>query len=124
MLRPNKKDEYLEKAETCVRAALEQADDAHDLIEIAVQNWYLALILIDQDKLEEAAVCLAETRRLDENIMERKPGIAWLRVAEYRLSKKKDGNNAIHSNKEIARKAMEELGMTNIEEYLEKDYFF
>lgn len=124
VLKPEQKDECLEKAAAYVGTALERATETQDLIEIAVQNWYLALILIDQDKLEEAAACLAETRRLDENIMERKPGIAWLRVAEYRLSKKKDGEHMIHRNKELARKAMDELGMTNIEEYLEREYFF
>ena len=95
----------------------------NDMIEIAVQNWYLALILIDKGELEKAKIHLAEAKRLDENIMERKPGIAWLRVAEYRLALATNSQNA-NIKKRIAYQAMEKLGMKDIDEYLDKEYFF
>ncbi len=119
----NEKDYYLSEAENFVNEALVYASKMNDMIEIAVQNWYLALILIDKGEVEKAKVHLAEAKRLDENIMERKPGIAWLRVAEYRLALLITPKNA-ESKKRIAYQAMEQLGMKEIEEYLDKEYFF
>lgn len=118
-----KKEEYLELAEQFLEKSLNQAMASKDMIEIAVQNWYLALVLIDREKIEEAKIHLAETKRLDENIMERKPGIAWLRVAEYRLALKNGQKNVI-TKKNIAYEAMEELGVQAIESYLESEYYF
>lgn len=120
---PNKKDTYLSDAEYFVTEALNLASQTNDMIEIAVQNWYLALILIDKGEIERAKIHLAEAKRLDENIMERKPGIAWLRVAEYRLALITTPQNA-DSQKQIAYQAMAQLGMKDINEYLDKEYFF
>ena len=93
------------------------------MIEIAVQNWYLSLVLIDQEKLDEAKIHLAETKRLDENIMERKPGIAWLRVAQYRLALK-DNHPQMCKMRRTAYNAMAGLGMKRIDEYLDSEYYF
>ena len=123
VINDEKKDDYLSDAESLIREALRLAISANDMIEIAVQNWYLALILIDRGKVDEAKIHLAETKRLDENIMERKPGIVWLRVAEYRLAfVSKSANVAV--KRRVAFDDMEKLGMKNINEYLEKEYFF
>lgn len=119
----DKKDNYLSEAELFIKEALQHASKMNDMIEIAVQNWYLALILIDKGELEKAKIHLAEAKRLDENIMERKPGIAWLRVAEYRLALATNSQNA-NIKKRIAYQAMEKLGMKDIDEYLDKEYFF
>ena len=118
-----KRDDYLSDAERLIREALQLATKENDMIEIAVQNWYLGLILIDSGKMDEAKIYLAETKRLDENIMERKPGIVWLRVAEYRLALMSSSANAA-TKRRIAFDAMEKLGMKNISEYLDKEYFF
>ncbi|HIZ12192.1 MAG TPA: SIR2 family protein [Candidatus Eubacterium faecavium] len=119
----NKKEVYLCEAEKFVRNALKLANEKADMIEIAVQNWYLALVLIDEGDVENAKIHLAETKRLDENIMERKPGIAWLRVAEYRLALVTNASN-VQSRRRTAYKAMEQLGMKKIDDYLDKEYFF
>ena len=119
----DKKDYYLSEAEYFITEALTHASKMNDMIEIAVQNWYLALILIDRGEVEKAKIHLAEAKRLDENIMERKPGIAWLRVAEYRLALIMTPKN-VESKKRTAFRAMEKLGMQEIEEYLDKEYFF
>lgn len=119
----SQKDHYLSEAEFFVTEALKLASSMHDMIEIAVQNWYLALILIDKGEIESAKIHLAEVKRLDENIMERKPGIAWLRVAEYRLALVLAPQNT-GNKRRIAYQAMEQLGMNNIDEYLDKEYFF
>lgn len=119
------KDEMLENAEKYIRISLNQALATKDLIEIAVQNWYLALVLIDRNKIDEAKIHLSETKRLDENIMERKPGIAWLRVAEYRLALVENcSSSVIKKRREIAYNSVKELGMKNIDKYLDFEYFF
>lgn len=119
----DKRDTYLSEAEFFIKEALERASKMNDMIEIAVQNWYLALILIDKGEVEKAKIYLAEAKRLDENIMERKPGIAWLKVAEYRLALATNQQNA-NSKRRIAYQAMNKLGMKDIDEYLDKEYFF
>ena len=118
-----KKDDYLSDAERLIREALQLATIQNDMIEIAVQNWYLGLILIDSGKIDDAKIYLAEAKRLDENIMERKPGIVWLRVAEYRLALISNSGN-VATKRRIAFDAMEKLGMKNISEYLDNEYFF
>lgn len=123
VINTKRKEYYLSEAECFVEEALQLAQKTNDMIEIAVQNWYLALILIDKGEIEEANIHLAEAKRLDENIMERKPGIAWLRVAEYRLALVSASLNK-ESKRRIAYQAMEGLGMKEIDEYLDKEYFF
>jgi len=118
-----KKDFYLSEAGKFIEEALHLAKTKMDMIETAVQNWYLALVLIDKGESEKAKIHLAEAKRLDENIMERKPGIAWLRVAEYRLALLTNALN-LKSKRRIAFQAMKQLGMKNIDEYLDKEYFF
>lgn len=73
--------------------------------------------------MEKAKIHIAEAKRLDENIMERKQGIAWLRVAEYRLALVTTPPNA-GCKRRVAYQAMERLGMQEIDEYLDRDYFF
>ena len=119
----DKREHYLLEAERFVGEALQLASKTNDMIEVAVQNWYLALILIDKGDIEKAKIHLAEAKRLDENIMERKPGIAWLRVAEYRLALVTTPQN-VAGKRRIAYQAMERLGMQEINEYLDRDYFF
>ena len=120
-----KKAEYLNKAEKYIKSSLNQALASRDLIEIAVQNWYLALILIDNNNINAAKEHLAETKRLDENIMERKPGIAWLRVAEYRLALiERKSHTDLAKYRKIASNSMAELGMKNIDRYLDSEYYF
>ena len=87
IIKATEKISYLSEAEKFSEEALSLASTETDMIETAVQNWYLALVVIDKGEFEKAKIHLAETKRLDENIMERKPGIVWLRVAEYRLAK-------------------------------------
>lgn len=120
---PPNKGAYLCWAERFIKEALDYAKKKEDMIETAVQNWYLALVLIDKGELEKAKVHLAETKRLDENIMERKPGISWLRVAEYRLALATNASN-IRLSRRNAFSDMEKLGMKNIDNYLDKEYFF
>lgn len=115
--------QYLEKSEFFLKEALKQAKRSKDLIEIAVQNWYLSLVLIDSENLTEAQIHLSEAKRLDENIMERVPGIAWLRVAEYRLALKKNSYD-VQQKRKIAYDAVDKLGMQKIDEYLDKEYYF
>lgn len=123
IIHTEEKSTYLFEAEKFISAALELATERKDMIEIAVQNWYLALVLIDKGDLEKAKAHLAETKRLDENIMERKPGIAWLRVAEYRLALATNASN-VQSSRRAAYNAMSKLGMKMIDAYLDKEYFF
>ena len=120
IIKATEKDFYLSEAEKFIEEALSLAITETDMIETAVQNWYLALVLIDKGEYEKAKIHLAEAKRLDENIMERKPGIAWLRVAEYRLAKVTNVSNE-DSKKRIASQAMKQLGMKNIDD---KEYFF
>jgi|GEM_PF-3452959 len=114
---------YLEKAEQCLIKALEFASKSKDFIEMSVQYWYLALVQIDLNKIGDARKNLAEAKRLDENIMERVPGIAWLRMAEYRFAKKEE---SLDSNylRTLAIDAMTNLGMHNIEKYIDEDYYY
>lgn len=112
----------LKKAYKIIKQALDMTVMNADMIELSVQTWYLALIKIELNELEMAKELLAKVRMYDECIMNRVPGLAWLAVAEYRLAKK-EGKD-IENKKREAKKAMSNLGMINIDEYLEKDFFY
>lgn len=118
-------NEFLEKAELYVKQALKEAMRKKDLIETSVQSWYLACIKIDLNKIEEAKELLADVRRLDESIMDRKPGIAWLKVADYRLMLKisTDADHVSYYRK-ISINAMQNLGMQNVENFVDNEYYY
>ncbi|MBI5504189.1 MAG: SIR2 family protein [Deltaproteobacteria bacterium] len=114
------------KAREHVQTALEQAKVSKDLIEASVQSWYLACILSDLGDTAQAQIQLAEVRRLDESIMSRVPGLAWLKVAEYRFeANRRDGTAEIRAAKRAeAVEAMTKLGVQNVDEYVDRDYYF
>lgn len=118
-----KRDEYLNIAENMLKDARLLAIQSNDMVEVAAQNVYLSFVLIDRGKLTKAESLLTETKYLDENIMEWKPGIAWLRVAEYRLALA-TGQEDVKTRRDIALKAMSELGLQRIDDYLDKEYYF
>jgi hypothetical protein len=106
--------------------ALAGARTKNDLIETAVQSWYLACVLNDLGETADAQANLAEVRRLDESIMGRAPGLAWLRVAEYRFElKRPDSSHASRNQRRaIAIDAMTRLGVVNADEFVDRDYHF
>ncbi len=106
--------------------ALAGAKTSKDQIETAVQSWYLACVLADLGEIDQANLHLGETRRLDECIMKRVPGIAWLRMAEYRLVANDPAVSPSTKNsyKETAMSAMQQLGMANVEEFVDKEYYY
>lgn len=122
----NKKVNLLNKAKVYIFKALEGARTKSDLIETAVQSWYLACIFADLGELDEAKKHLAEVRRLDEGIMGRIPGIAWLRVAEYRFEiKNPDSKESSRDRKRgTAITAMKELGMMNPGNFVDNEYYY
>lgn len=124
--KPKKKKELLEKAKLHLAKALEGAKRKNDLIETSVQSWYLACVHADLNEIDDAQKHLAEARRLDEGIMGRIPGIAWLRVAEYRFELKnpKSHESTKERKKEIAISAMKELGMIRPENFVENEYYY
>jgi len=121
----SKTNTLLEKAESYIKHALDESTKKKDLIEASVQSWYLACIKIDLNKIEEAKALLADVKRLDESIMDRKPGIAWLKVANYRLMMKISDDEAFISNSRLeAVNAMKSLGMQNVEDFVDKEYYY
>lgn len=124
--RATKRIQLLNNAKQHIARALEGAKVKNDLIETAVQSWYLSCVLVDLDELDEAQKHLAEVRRLDEGIMGRIPGIAWLRVAEYRFELKnpKSQESSKGRKREIAIAAMRELGMINPENFVDNEYYY
>lgn len=120
------KKRYLMKAEENLRIALNDAKKNNDMIETAVQSWYLAVTCADNGKIEESHTYLSQVKRLDESIMNRIPGKAWLRLAEYRIYLKQ---NKIEETmkfylKDIAVRAISELGILNAEQYVESEYYY
>lgn len=113
----------LTSAKTHLAAALTGARNSRDLVETSVQHWYLACVCSDLGEHEEAREHLGEVRRLDECIMGRKPGIAWLRVAEYRVELNKKEDKA-EDQRVRAIAAMEQLGMLEPEEFVTHDYYY
>lgn len=113
----------LKKAEENLAKALCLAKKSKDFVEISVQYWYLSLVQIELNKTEEAKKNLAEVKRLDENIMKRIPGMAWLRLVEYRFALKEQSGD-LENLKNIAKTAMQKLDIQNIEQYLDEEYFY
>jgi tetratricopeptide (TPR) repeat protein len=116
----------LSNAKEHLTAALNSAKMSNDRIETSVQSWYLACVLADLGEIDEAKLHLGETRRLDECIMNRVPGIAWLRMAEYRLAINDPvaSPSTRKSHKEVAMSAMRQLGMIDVEQYVDKEYYY
>lgn len=109
-----------------IERALAGARTKNDLIETSVQSWYLACVLNDLGETAEAQANLAEVRRLDESIMGRAPGLAWLRVAEYRfeLNRPEASRAGRNQKRSIAIEAMTRLGVVNADEFVDRDYYF
>lgn len=97
-----------------------------DWIERAVQSWYLAIVLAEQGELDQARQELAEVRRLDEAIMNRAPGIAWLHLAEYRLAVRdaRLSRFRISELRENALQAFRRLGTVDPDHYIDHEYFY
>jgi len=114
----------LRSAMTYLQLALSGAQQVGDLVEVAVQSWYLACVCSDLGETESAKTHLAEVRRLDEALMDRKPGIAWLRVAEYRVERNALGVESSSTSRQRAVESMQDLGMSDPENYVDNDYYF
>lgn len=121
-----KKKRLLERAKTNLQKALTLSGAEHDLIETSVQSWYLACVHAELGEKEDAMRRLSEVRRLDECIMGRVPGIAWLRVAEYRLEMgdPESDESTRMRKRQAAIEAMSNLGVVSADEYVDKDYFY
>jgi hypothetical protein len=115
-----------ESARGHIQKALAEARKRNDLIETSVQSWYLACVLSDLKETGEAQAHLAEVRRLDEAIMARVPGLAWLRVAEYRfeLNRPQASPASWGQKRAEAIEAMTRLGVLDPAEFVDKDYYF
>jgi len=123
---PGRRKHLLERAKANLQMALTQSSAEGDLIETSVQSWYLACVHAELREIQDAMRRLSEVRRLDECIMGRVPGIAWLRVAEYRLemgNPESDEPTKAHKRR-IAIEAMSSLGVVNADDYVDKDYFY
>jgi hypothetical protein len=123
---PQRRKELLTCAREQLEKALTGARRLNDLIETSVQSWYLACVVSDLGLMTEAKVHLAEVRRLDEAIMARVPGLAWLRVAEYRFEvNQPNATTAMKAQKrKIAIEAMDSLGVVDSAHYVDVDYYF
>jgi len=120
------KNLLLAKAYENLRLALGDAKKDNDMIETAVQSWYLAVVCADSGKMEESHTYFAEVKRLDESIMNRIPGKAWLRLAEYRmyLKHERTEENMKFHLKKIAVSTMSDLGVIDAEQYVESEYYY
>ncbi|MBL7185243.1 MAG: SIR2 family protein [Phycisphaerae bacterium] len=118
------RERNLRSAMRHLQSALAGAQQGGDLVEVAVQSWYLACVCSDLDETGSAEMHLAEVRRLDEALMDRKPGIAWLRVAEYRVERNALGVESSSASRRRAVEAMRALGMSDPEDYVDNDYYF
>jgi hypothetical protein len=117
---------FLTEADKHINQAIKAAKNEDNLSEISVQMWYLAMIYAEMGKsMEHTNPYLGEVRRLDECILHRIPGIAWLKVADYRLAINADKSALeISKLKEGAEEKLRCLGMQDIETYLDRDYFY
>ena len=116
----------LEKAKDNLTKALDEAKLKNDMIEISVQSWYLAIVYAELNDLKNANFYLADVKRIDESIMNRIPGIAWLKLAEYRLAFNNDSIDKLEKDnlRDIAIEYMNRLGMSKVEEYVDCEYFY
>lgn len=121
-----KKIDLLTKAKENLLMALKGAKRSTDMVEISVQSWYLAIVYSELGDMSNAYHYLAEVRRMDESIMNRVPGIAWLKLAEYRLSLKNENIAQVEilDYRNNAIKYMNELGIIDSEEYVDNEYFY
>jgi len=120
----DERERDLKNAIMHLQSALAGAQQGGGLVEVAVQSWYLACVCSDLGETISAKTHLAEVRRLDEALMDRKPGIAWLRVAEYRVERNALGVESSSTLRQRAVEAMGSLGMSDPENYVANDYYF
>lgn len=125
-LRKEPKRPLLQKAVAHLREAMADASKSGDWIEKSVQSWYLAIVLSDLGEIIEAKHQLAEVRRLDESIMNRVPGIAWLALADYRIAASDSPQKPEHVS-ELRTKTIrmfKDLGTVDIESFIDKEYYY
>lgn len=119
-------DKFLNVARNHLEIALHEATESGDWIERSVQSWYLALVFADLGRTEEAKHQLSEVRRLDESIMNRVPGLAWLDLAEYRIAINDPKPNP-YRIKELREKTIDsfkKLGTIEIEKFIDHEYYY
>lgn len=126
LMRGNNEKDSLIKAKKYLLLALDGATASGDWIERSVQSWYLSIVLSDLGEIDEAKKHLAEVRRLDENIMNRVPGIAWLDLAEYRMAIRNPEVSTFEKQelKDKAINSFKRLGVVGIEEYIDNEYYY
>jgi len=119
------KNNLLKSKELLVKA-LSEAEENGDWIERSVQSWYLSMVLSDLGEIESARSYLAEVKRLDENIMNRVPGIAWLKLAEYRMCINDEAVTSYKKDeiKEETILAFEKLGVIEVESFIDNEYYY
>lgn len=122
----NRRNEHLLNAKEYLMLALKGATEYGDWIERSVQSWYLSIVLSDLGDIAKAKDYLAEVRRLDESIMNRVPGLAWLDLAEYRLAMN-DPEGTEFKREELRERAIvafTRLGVVDIEQYIDQEYYY
>jgi len=120
-----RKTSYFIKAKTQLQGALKGAKKEKNTIEVSVQSWYLAIVYCELNNMRQANKLLSEVRRLDESIMDRRPGKAWLKLADYRLAKNsKISESDLEQIRDKAISAMKDLGIINVENYIEEEYLY
>jgi hypothetical protein len=103
-----------------------EATDRCDWIERSVQSWYLSIVLADIGEIASATLHLAEVKHLDESIMNRIPGLAWLDLAQYRIACN-DGSLSAYRLPELKRKAVESferLGVVDAGNFVDHEYYY
>ena len=114
---------FFEKARENLRIAVDDAKSAGNMVEVSVQLWYLGCVELDLGNTKEGKDFLAETRRIDESIMDRRPGLAWLALSDYLIEVKEKGN-LIEKKRLDAIESMRALGMTDAENFVDNDYYY
>lgn len=117
---------HLLNAKKWLSEAKAEATDKGDWIERSVQSWYLSIVLADIGEIDNAVSHLSEVKRLDESIMNRIPGLAWLDLAQYRIACS-DGSASEYRLSELKNKAIESferLGVVDVENYIDREYYY
>lgn len=117
---------HLSAAKKWLILAKSEAENEVDWIEKSIQSWYLAIVYADLGEVAAARQELAEVRRLDEAIMNRVPGIAWLRLAEYRLAVRDNSVSSFRTAelRSLAYQAFESLGTIDTDSFIDHEYFY
>ena len=119
-----KKAALLDAAEAYVQKSLDAAMAQGNLVERAVQSFYLALIMVERRDLAKAEPLAAEVRRIDQSMLSREPGIAWLCVYDYRRALAGNANHSLDAMRDAAKKAFQELGTVDLDAFVDDDYFY